>query len=384
MSMSVENLRRLISEDEYGLLDVKPKNVALSADDRLLSAFSEIVEFVNSQSRLPSLESSDMIEVTLALRLRSMTDNEEQRQSLKAVDKLGLLIDPEPPESLAEVLATDIGGLLSGTPDDIFTMKNVPKFVTVPDKIARRKPCEDFSEFEPLFKKCHAEIQSGDRRIITFRREQQIRPDTYYVLKGVLVYIAAAGARIKEHGRINARLRCIFENGTEADMLLRSLSSRLYRFGKMVTEPETLTLASMSLAPDTPMATVYVLKSLNESDQLREYRDVHKIGSTKQTVASRVAEAIRDTTFLNAPVEIVAEYRVPTGVEKDIEHLLHRVFSAARLDIWIEREGETIAEAHEWFAVPLKTIDTAISLIESEAIKYYEYDPDSRVMKLRP
>jgi hypothetical protein len=152
----------------------------------------------------------------------------------------------------------------------------------------------------------------------------------------------------------------------------------------MVTEPESMTLTSMSLAPDTPMATVYVLKSLNESEQLRDYRDVHKIGSTKQSVASRVAEAVRDTTFLNAPVEIVAEYRVPTGVEKDIEHLLHRVFSAGRLDIWIEREGETIAEAHEWFAVPLQTIDTAISLIESEAIKYYEYDPDSRVMKLRP
>jgi len=64
--------------------------------------------------------------------------------------------------------------------------------------------------------------------------------------------------------------------------------------------------------------------------------------------------------------------------------LLNRVFSAARLDIWIEREGETIAEAHEWLAVPLKTIDTAISLIEPEAIKYYEYDPESGVMKLRP
>jgi len=229
--MSYENLRRMIAEDEFGLLDIPAKTEPLTADERLLSGFREIMDFVAEHDREPATNPTDMSETKLAMRLRAIASNDEQRLSLEEYDTFGLLREPDPPESLAAVVASDTSGLLDSPADDIFAIRNVPKAVTVPEKIAQRKPCEDFARFEPLFKQCHAELRSGERQIIPFRREQQIRPDTYYVLKGVLVYVADSTAKVKEHGRINARLRCIFENGTETDMLLRSFSSQLYRFG---------------------------------------------------------------------------------------------------------------------------------------------------------
>jgi hypothetical protein len=375
----------MIAEDEFGLLESPAKREPLTPDDRLVAGFREIAEFATEFGHPPAIEATDMGEAKLAMRLRAMIGNEEQRLRLQKYDTLGLLKEPEPPATLAEAIASDSSGLLDGGTDDgdIFAIRNVPKVVTIPEKIAQRKPCEDFEKFEPLFKEVHAELRSGERQIVPFRREQQIRPDTYYILKGVLVYVAESSAKVKEHGRINARLRCVFENGTEIDILLRSLSSQLYRFGKRVTDTNAATLASMGLAPDTPMGTVYVLRSLSNDPQVQDLPNLYKIGSTRQTVEMRTSGSEKHTTFLNAPVEVVAEYAVPAGIEQKVERLLHRVFSNVRLDVWFERRGATISEANEWFVVPLKAIDDAIRLIESEAIKDYEYDLDTQAMKLR-
>jgi hypothetical protein len=383
MSISPDNLRKMIAEDEFGLLEIPHKREPLTADERLLASFREIMEFVDEQGREPAIHSSDMSEAKLGMRLKAIIGSDEQRLALLKFDALGLLREPEPPASVAEAVASDTSGLLSGFDDEIFAIRNVPVPTTVPEKIAQRKPCKDFEQFEPLFKRCHAELRSGLRKIVAFRNEQEIRPDTYYVLKGVLVYVAAATDKVKEYGRINARLRCIFENGTEADLLLRSLSSQLYRFGKRVTEPNSDTIKAMGLVPETPMARVYVLRTLSDDPQVEQFTHLYKIGSTKVTVEKRTAHAAKRTTFLNAPVEIVAEYEVPAGVEQKIERMLHRLFADARLDVWFDKQGKTVAEAREWFAVPLKAIDEAIGLIETEAITNYEYDPEAQAMKLR-
>src|SRR5438067_1344259 len=81
------------------------------------------------------------------------------------------------------------------------------------------------------------QAMTKDERLVAVRNEQEIRVGAFYVHRGVLTYVAEESQRRKEHGRINSRLRCIFENGTEADLLLRSFSSQLYRFGKGVTDP---------------------------------------------------------------------------------------------------------------------------------------------------
>lgn len=109
---------------------------------------------------------------------------------------------------------------------------------------------------------------------------------------------------------------------------------------------------------------------------------MHKIGSTSSTAAKRTAQATTNTTFLGAPIEIVEEYRVPRGIEGKIERMLHRLFAPARIDAWFERDGVTVAETQEWFAVPFQAIEDAIQLIENGAIVNYTYDPSSGELRL--
>ncbi len=100
-----------------------------------------------------------------------------------------------------------------------------------------------------------------------------------------------------------------------------------------------------------------------------------------QRVIADRGGASSSTTFLGAPVEVVEECRVPRGVEGRIEDLLHRVFAPARVDAWFERDGRTVAEAHEWFAVPFGVIDEAVGLIE-RGDRRLRVRPASRSLRL--
>ena len=42
---------------------------------------------------------------------------------------------------------------------------------------------------------------------------------------------------------------------------------------------------------------------------------------------------------------------------RSVEGILHRFFNEARLDVWFETAGQNVAEADEWFDVPLLLID---------------------------
>jgi hypothetical protein len=394
MTLDRETLLQMLAEDEYGLLKPAPERAPVTADDRLLAAFEEIAEFTRRNGREPERMPSDMTEAKLAMRLKAIRENEDQAASLRAADDLGLLgeappepepvrIPDTPPESVDEARAADPFGLLDGG-GEIFDLKHVSKTQTMPEEIARRRPAEDFDLYEDLFKDCHAGLRAGQRKLLPFRNPIEIEKGKFFVLNGVLLYVAEMGER--EHDQIrkaNARTRCIFENGTESNLLMQSLASNLYKDGRRVTEPNEVTLERMGLEAETKMGHIYVLRSLSDDPQLAGFESVHKIGLTKQTVEHRIAGAKGETTFLGAPVEIVASYSLPAVAAQPVEALLHSFFATARLDTWFERGHQIVAEANEWFDVPLSAIEEAIELIQSEGIQSYEYDPDERRIRLR-
>lgn len=381
--MDASELLAMLDDDEFSLLELPVASPAPGPEDRLRAAYEEIAAFTRDHGRPPAMNPSDIGEAKLAMRLKAMCESEDQRLALEPIDELRLLTEPEPPATIEEAVADDPFGLLSGD-DDLFTLRHVPKTQTMPDDVARRQPCEDFEAFRHLFVECHAELRSGARKLLPFRNPSQIEPSRFFVQAGVLLYVAAVGERRHDEiKKANARTRCIFENGTESNLLLQSLASNLYKGGKRVTVPQATDVAEMGLQPDTPMASVYVLRSLSEDPQVRELPELHKVGSTSSTAEDRVARAASETTFLGAPVEVVEEYRVPRGVERKLEAILHRMFAAARADVWFEREGHVTTEANEWFAVPFRVIDEAIRLIESDAIVNYEYDAEEQRLRLR-
>lgn len=383
--MDPAELERMLAEDEYGLLEMEPETAPLTEGDRLAGKFGEINEFFRAHGREPDPDSDRITEITLAMRLAAIRENDLQREQLKGLDEFDLLREPEPPESIEEVIASDDFDLLEADGPDLHELRHVPeKVTTMPEDISQRQPAEDFPEFEPLFKGCQAELRSGERKLIPFKNEQQIEAGRFYVLRGVLLYVDRVGERSRETGKTNARLRLIFENGTESDMLLRSLAAELYKDGRRVTEPKSLDEnLVMTLDAETPMASVYVLRSLSDDPQIRGLDHPFKIGSTRQRVEDRISGAAKDPTFLCAPVEIAAVYKVPEGTETDFEKLLHKIFADSRLDIWFEKEGRVGDSATEWFDVPLEAIDEAIGLLEAGTIERFTWNRDQSRFTLR-
>ena len=192
---------------------------------------------------------------------------------------------------------------------------------------------------------------------------------------------------ITDQGRTDARLRVIFDNGTESNMLMRSLQRALNKddAGRRITEPTAGPLFSdQSIDGDEASGTIYVLRSKSDLPLVAQNRDlVHKIGVTNMSVEKRIAGAHLQPTFLMANVEVVATYELYNINRTKLENLIHRIFAAAKLDIQIKDRFGNPVVPREWFLVPLFIIDEAVEKIKDGTITKYVYDPNQAALKLR-
>jgi hypothetical protein len=137
-------------------------------------------------------------------------------------------------------------------------------------------------------------------------------------------------------GRTDARLRVIFDNGTESNLLMRSLQRALHKdeAGRRITDPTAGPLfATETEEGDLASGVVYVLRSKSDDPYVAEHRNVlHKVGVTGGDVTRRLANARLDPTFLMADVEVVATYELFNINRTRLENLIHRVFGSARLE----------------------------------------------------
>lgn len=384
------SLDDIFADDDLGLLDVKEKNPVVTEDDRLVSSFEEIVEFCRQHKRKPK-EGGSIKETTLFYRLKGIRENEEKASLLIKYDTENLLTDSkfiqsEPAkniESFSDILKDDVMGILNDDVDDIFVLKNVPaKQTTMPEYKARQRRCEDFAKFDTLLKSCQSDLKSGKRKLIPFRNEQDIQKGFFFILRGVLVYVAEMGDRFIEDGRPNARLRVIYENGTESDLLLRSLSAALYKNGRRVTEHEDTAFIDIT-EEDKEAGYIYVLKSHSSNPEISTISNLYKIGFTKNEVKQRIKNAENEPTFLMAPVSIVTTFKCYNLNPNKLEQLLHRFFGSACLDISIADENGLMHQPREWFIAPLEVIEQVVGLIQNQQIINYEYDIRNKEIILR-
>lgn len=380
--MDREELLKLIADDEFGLLKVKPKaSVAASADERLSASFHEINQFVNEHGREPK-PGNGVQEHQLYSRLKAIRENKDKIQILLDLDEHSLLsTEIKEINSLQDVFADDDLGIFNGEAESIFTIRhvlNIPKEKNMPDYIARRKPCANFSSFEAKFKQCHADLVNGKRRLWPFSKGYQIAKGNFFVLKGILLYIAEVGETEIVDGRVNARLRCIFENGTEGDMLLRSLAAELYKDGRRVTEHEEYLLDSFSniTEDDTETGYIYVLKSHSSRPEIQSISNLYKIGFSRVPVEERIKNAATEPTYLMAPVSIVTAFRCYNMNPQKLELLLHTFFGSACLNVDVFDAAGKRYVPREWFIAPLETIEQALHFLMNGEIVHYKYDPE--------
>ena len=378
--MDREELLKLIEDDDLGLLKAKPKVAATTADGRLVASFQEINEFVRKHGRLPDANPKDVMEFRMYSRLKGVNEDHQKILALMPYDEFSILKPTKSIESVDDILGEDDLDLLADDAENIFNLQHVPKVIEKPDYVAQRKPCSDFEKFEALFKKCQTHLSEGKRQLGSFTREQQIHEGQFFVLRGVLLYIAEKGDKeyrgVKE--KKDFRLRCIFENGTESDMLLRSLAAELYKDGRRVSSHEEHLLDGLQgiTVEDQETGYIYVLRSLSRNPDIASIQNLYKIGFSKQSIEERVKHAEQEPTFLMAPVKLIESFHCYNLNPQKLELLLHTFFGEACLNIDIyDTDGKRYIP-REWFVAPLEVIEQAIQLLINGEIVHYKYNAE--------
>lgn len=363
-------------------------------EERIIAGFEDIQRFVDEHGRAPQHgEDRDIFERIYAVRLERIRGLAECRDIILEFDHQGLLSDGdvagegvEEPTGAYESDTALLEKLGVGDPGtgEITELKHVRSKAEkrAAEEIASREPCKDFDKFQPLFEALQRQLDGRLQIAREFRDNAEIRQGDWFILGGQKVFVAEVGEEfITEYDRRDSRLRVIYDNGTESDMLMRSLQRALHK------DPTARRIIDTSPGPlfsgvpeeaDLQSGTIYVLRSLSNDPFIAAHRDVvHKIGVTGGEVSKRIANARHDATYLLADVEVVATYELFNINRIKLENLIHGFFQAAKLDVQIQdRFGNPVAP-REWFLIPLPAIDEMVQRVQDGTISAYRYDVES-------
>ena len=359
-------------------------------EERLIAGFEDILRFQQTHGHAPLHgEDRDIFERLYAVRLDQLRKLPEARALLTELDAPGLL--GAAPDAAIDIDAMDEDALLAElgvtTEDDITVLRHVRSHAQIKaaEEIADRTPCTDFDAFKPLFDKVEAGLKQKRWMTKPFGKNASIEVGDFFVLGGQVAYVAEVGDTYKTpNAETNGRLRVIYSNGTESDLLLRSLQRALYkdsdgRAGSRIIPCEDGPLFGDAVeADDIASGTIYVLRSGSHHPFIAEHRElIHKIGVTGGKVKTRIANAENDATYLLAPVDIVAEYRLHNINRTRLESLFHRLFGEVQIDLTIPDRFGNPVKPKEWFLVPLQAIDETVKRIVDGSITEYAYDSAS-------
>lgn len=391
-------MAREITDDDLGLLGELgvetapvPTGGPPAREQRIIAGFEEIERFVQEHGRSPEHgERRDIFERIYAVRLDSIRRSAECRAVLKEMGAHALLAEDEgeptgrvKEDEPSDEELLDALGVVVAPPDDVTQLVHVRTRdeIKAAEEIAQRSPCPDFEQFQPILEKAQRELENGKRQTLKYKDNAEVKAGDLFILDGQKIIVAGMGdAFMSDYGRPDRRLRVVYDNGTESDLLVRSLQRALNKdkASRRITDPELGPLFSGDEdEDDLPAGYVYVLRSKSQHPFVAKHREViHKIGVTGGDVKSRVANAGKDPTYLLADVEIVATFKLANINRKRLEALIHRFFGSARLDLELKDRFGGGVEPREWFLVPLPAIAEAIERLKEGTIGDHRYDPE--------
>ena len=340
--------------------EIKQDQTYTAKQERIIAGFEDIQRYYREHERLPQHgEGRDIFERLYALRLDRIRGDAECLDLLRPMDADGILTDrvSEPSEEYELDSDDELLEALGVSPEDndITTMKHVRSAAernaerNVPEEVAQRKPCADFDAFRLDFEAVQADLETGRQSTELFKTSSrsQIRKGDWFIVDGQKALVAETGEWFTpEHGERDRRLRVIFDNGTESDLLLRSLRRALNKdenSRRIVPQQAEIEEDFSDLGPlfsnvmedgDCESGAIYVARSLSDNPFVQENRELlHKIGLTTGDPEKRVSNAKKETTYLFAAVELVAVYRLANINCKAFESLLHKFLARARIDL---------------------------------------------------
>lgn len=403
--------------DEFGLLNVEAKRLSSSSPPEV-SKFEEINTFIDQEGRRPE-STGELREKLLARRMQSYIGNTQAHEAIRAYDRHNLLdstvtqasplqntdieltgaekntvgeikesrnagiedVAVEEAASLEDIFNSDIFSQMDFGDQSLFEMTHVPSIDSreKPEEVARRKVCKDFYKFEPIFKNIHANLKTGNIQSVRYKNEAQMHEGDVFIAEGVVCLIAEIGEyRENSEGRYDPRMRVIFENGTESNLLLRSLGKRLWldetgrkvvrQTNSQIHEPNALS------DQDKRAGQIYIVTTKSENPILKSIPNLVKIGYTEHTVEQRTKNATRDTAFLEAPVRILAAMDCYNLNPNKFETLIHGFFHAQRLNVTLTGRDGRAYHPREWFSVPLEVVREVVKRIIDGSIVNYRMD----------
>lgn len=257
-----------------------------------------------------------------------------------------------------------------------------------PDHYAQRKVCEDFDMYAQLFKKVHRELKQGRRSLIKISKTESLEAGQYYFVEGQMLLLDKVGEMSRAANKMmDARTRCIYENGTESDILLQTLRKNVMATGYAVTDltdaPNGFFSMNDITSEDKVSGYLYVLKSLSDNPVIASEKNLYKIGFTINTVEERIANAQNEPTYLMAPVQIVETFRVVNMNSQKFEALVHQVFAAANYHLQITDIQGEVHTPTEWYVVPLEIIELVVEKIMDGSILRYTYNAEQQCLEKR-
>lgn len=363
-------------------IDVQSSSTPLQSpwEQRVIAGFEEIQKFVRVHNRLPNKESNEILfEAIYAIRLERLNELPEAKRLLLPLDTQGLITESPDKEEIED---SEFGKEIIPKVD-ITRLRHVRSSAErkASEFIASRTFCSEFKRFKPLFDQVRKDLSNKVRQTRKFGLKSEIEVGRFFIVNGQMAYVAEKGNEfVQEYGHNDARLRVIYDNGTESNVLMRSLQRALNKdkSARRVTEALTSPLFPHStLGPEQSSGVIYVLRSLSNLREISENRDfIHKIGVTSGKVQTRIADAKRDTTYLLANVEVVKTYDMAGYNQRHFEKILHKFLAEARLDIEI-RHQQKVVRPKEWYLVPLEVIDEVVESILNETIVSLKYDKNT-------
>lgn len=374
-----EKIAELAKSPYADLFKTKPKQQNMTADDRLLESFEEIKIFYHNHGHVPHINSSDMKEKLLAARLKGLRRDKNKKAMLTEKDPDGILEDDmEAPKDFKE-LEKNFGSLFKGA-KDLFNVSSLPnngrvkRTVENDYEVTRREQCPNFdSDYKDAFNSIRINLENGQLKTVKFVDIDQMQPGGYYVYKSELCYVVSFDEVEQKAGYSQQRITVVFENKTMSHMYRRSLAQRLYEdSGFAVVDKDALEQQKLE-AKIT--GHIYILRSKSMDDKIATIKDLYKIGMVEnESVASRIANAKNEPTYLMADVEVVNTYRVEGFNTQKLENLIHKFFGGSQLEVEIIGSDGKPYHPREWYCVPYEVIDQTIHLISSGEIINYYYD----------
>ena len=378
-------------DDPLGLLNVTSTESATErtpSEKRLIESFEEINAFYEREKREPSF-SGEIDEYMLASRLQGIRLDPKKVHTLLQFDFYDLLKCGESKSvTVEDILGDDPLDLLGcgDGEDSIFTLKYVKKSDRLrPDFISRRNVCKDFSDYEGLFQIIHDELKAGKRHLTEFH-EPDLKVGRFYVLRGVLLFLEKSddeeiefqyesGTRIRNDGRT----RCIFDNGTESDMLFRSLAKALIKDGFGVSDVVSDDQAVQQGVDENDIQNgyIYVLSSLSPDPRIQKMENLYKVGYCSGDITDRIKNAKNEPTYLMSDVKIELAVRCYNMNVPNLESAIHAFFSKVNVAFEVYDSNGEKHYPREWFVAPLSIIQEVIQLIVDEKSDSYRYDPET-------